>query len=76
MKDSIYKLNEIDIFNNIYEEIKYDMKEYDLEINFSKISKGTKFDINNFIIIIANSLKDRLNLVNKKMNYFSILDPR
>ena len=73
MKDSIYKLNEIDIFNNIYEEIKYDMKEYDLEINFSKISKGTKFDINNFIIIIANSLKYRLNLVNKKIYLYIFL---
>lgn len=33
-----------------------------IDIDITKITNGTKFDIINFLIIIANSLKIRLNL--------------
>jgi hypothetical protein len=35
------------------------MQEYEIKVDYSKITNGNKFDIVNFIIIIANSFKKK-----------------
>ena len=38
------------------------MIEYGINLDFSKITKGSMFDMGNFLIIILNSIKSRLEL--------------
>jgi len=52
------------------------MEEFGIEVDFSKITNGTKFYIVNFIIIIAYSLKKRLEISKTRNCCFAILDPR
>jgi hypothetical protein len=52
------------------------MKEFGISVNLAKIKSNTIFDIINFLLIITNSLKTRLELNSSKNYCFSCLDPR